>query len=239
MPGHYTYKRWLIISLSIHVAIILLILIANGIYRISARPVFVAGSLGNAEPISVDVVGLPNILKKDIPLVNKEETPEEEPVEKKAEMTLPDAKQTAEKKKSLISKIKDAVTKEDNYLTKIKIIKGLNVQKGSSVGTSTSGTGIGINSDAVPANPYFGTIKEYIRAYWKVPNWIKKDGLNTLVVVRISDDGNIRELNISKSSGNSEFDELALNSVKNAAPFPKPPVSIKELLDNGIILSFP
>jgi len=237
MLGFYSEKRWLIISISIHLTIISILLAGNSIYRFISRPVFISGGIGDGEPINIDVVGMPNILKKDIASLNKDVV--EEKV--KPEMTLLEKTKNSLQKDSLVSKIKDAVQEEQNYLAKIKIIKGLQAQKGVAGGTSmnSTGTGGGESTEAVQANPYFHTIKQYVRNYWKIPNWMKPDGLNALVVVKIADDGNISEASISQSSGNADFDALALNAVKNAAPFPTPPVSVRETLHSGVILSFP
>jgi TolA protein len=242
MLGYYSYKRWFIVSASFHLTIIFAILIGASIYRFMSRPVFISGGIGSAEPINIDVVGLPNVLKKDLPLLNKSVTEEKAP--KKEEMAVLEKKnekeneKVVEKKNNLIAKVKDSVDQEENYLTKIKIIKGLKQQKGAG-GANTTNSGIGVSSDAVQANPYFQTIKEYVKNYWKIPNWINAEGLNTLVTLKISDDGNISDLTISKGSGNPEFDDLALNSVKNAAPFPPPPIAVRETLESGVILSFP
>ena len=243
MPDFYSYKRWFIVSASFHLALILTILLGSSLYRLMSKPVLISGGIGDAQPINIDVVGLPNILKKDLSLVNKETAKEVEEAEnpKKAEMSLPqkDDKKIEEKKSSLIAKVKDSVKQDQSYLTKIKIIKGLKSQKGVSGGTSMSSTGIGVSSDSVHANPYFQTIKEYVRNYWKIPNWLNAEGLNTLLTLKVSGNGEISGLMISKSSGNQEFDDLALNSVKNAAPFPPPPISVREILESGVILSFP
>ncbi len=234
MPGSYSEKRWLVISISIHVTIILFLLVGNTIYRFVSRPVFISGGIGDGEPINIDVVGMPNILKKDLASLNNEEE------KAKPEMTIPEKTKISIKKDSLVSKIKEAVQEEQNYLAKIKIIKGLQAQKGVTGGTSMNSTGSGGgSSESVQANPYFHTVKQYVRNYWKIPNWMKTEGLNVLVMMKIADDGNISEADISQSSGNPDFDALALNAVRNAAPFPTPPVSVRETVHSGIILSFP
>jgi len=228
--------RWLIISISVHATIILFLLVGNMVYRFVSNPVFISGGIGEGEPINIDVVGMPNVLKKDLASLN-EQTKE---VKIKPEMALPSKVKISAKKDSLISKIKDAVQEEQNYLAKIKIIKGLQVQKGVAGGTSMSSTGTGgSGTETVQANPYFHTVKQYVRNYWKVPNWMKPEGLNVIVVVAIEDDGSISEVGISQSSGNADFDALALSAVKSAAPFPTPPVSVRETLRSGVKLSFP
>ena len=61
----------------------------------------------------------------------------------------------------------------------------------------------------------------------------------TLIVMKVNDSGAIYEIEISQSSGNKDFDNIAYNAVKSASPFPTPPVSLKETLQNGVVLSFP
>jgi len=237
----WDYKHWLIASVSLHASLIFMILASHSIYRLIARPLLISTGIGRAEPINIDVVGLPNILKKDLPKLNKEASEEKEPP-KKAEMVLSDkeSKKIAEKKDNLIAKVKDSVEQENNYLAKIKIIKGMQEQKGTADGTSTAADkGTGVDPDAVPSDPYFKTVKEYVRAYWKVPLWSNFEGLNALVLVKIANDGSIIELGVSQSSGNAKFDDLALSSVKNAAPFPAPPATVRNAVESGVILSFP
>ena len=131
---------------------------------------------------------------------------------------------------------------------RFKIIKGIKQSIG--IGKSTDKTakpgigsgassGVGDSTDNMPSNPYFNTIKDVIRSYWKVPGWVNPNGLNTLILVKINSSGNVYEIEITKQSGNPTFDNLAYNAVKNASPFPTPPVSLKDTLQDGVILSFP
>lgn len=243
--------RWFLLSLFLHILIVACLILASVLPGLFYGPVLI-GSFGGPTPITVEVVGLPNVLKKDLAkLQDAQGTSEEESVSK-PEMVLPQKKDKttnkkvedkkitkalAQKKSSALEKIKASVKEQEaSYLAKTKILKGLQTQEGVSGGTSL---GIGISSDAMPSNPYFQTIRDYIRAHWKIPNWIQADNLNTLIVLKINDDGSIKTLEVSKSSGNKDFDELSINSVKNASPFPSPPLSVKDIIERGVILSFP
>jgi protein TonB len=46
---------------------------------------------------------------------------------------------------------------------------------------------------------------------------------STTVVFAIGDNGALRGLRVGRSSGNTRLDQLALATVRNAAPFPPPP----------------
>ena len=48
------------------------------------------------------------------------------------------------------------------------------------------------------------------------------------ILYRISKDGELVKNTIVKSSGNKEFDEIALKAIKSSAPFKKLPESYKE-----------
>ena len=46
---------------------------------------------------------------------------------------------------------------------------------------------------------------------------------STTVVFAIGDNGALRGLRVGRSSGNTRLDQLALATVRNAAPYPPPP----------------
>ncbi|MEI6080488.1 MAG: hypothetical protein WCQ53_07630, partial [bacterium] len=63
MSNYYnTYKNWVYLSVSLHIFIILSFIISS---KVSYNRPIVVG-VGEEGSINVDVVGLPNILKKDI-----------------------------------------------------------------------------------------------------------------------------------------------------------------------------
>lgn len=46
---------------------------------------------------------------------------------------------------------------------------------------------------------------------------------STTVVFAIGDNGALRTVRVGRSSGNTRLDQLALTTVRNAAPYPPPP----------------
>jgi TonB family protein len=233
------YKGCIYISTIIHVVIVSFIILTS--QNFWTKPIVINDSVPSGS-INVDVVGLPNILKKDIHLLQSELNKENEKAKDK--MNLPDTKKIKKARLSAIEKLKKSVAYEKRYLEKIKIIKGL--RKSLDIGQITdvsdkanNGTGVSTDSSDIKSNPYFNTLKDLIRTYWQVPHWMDTEGLNTLVATKIKVDGEISSIDIIKSSGSSDFDNLALNAIRNASPFPAPPIVVREALENGIVFSFP
>lgn len=202
---------------------------------------------GAASSINVDVVGLPNILKKDLATLSQDNIQKEETAEKD-EMVLRDNTKIVKDKTKLVQELKKSIDDKENYLKRIKIIKGLKqnnnsvTSSGKGMGSGTGngdGSGQGTGSGEVVGSPYFTTIKELIRSYWNIPTWMRSEGLNAQITIRIGSNGELNSIELSKPSGDSDFDKLAFQAVKSAAPFTPPPPSIKDLVDNGIVLSFP
>lgn len=76
-------------------------------------------------------------------------------------------------------------------------------------------------------HPYLLLIKKKIRREFALPNIYRyEDNQVPIIFIVINDDGNIRELQIVKSSENVGLDNLVLKSVRDAAPFPHPPREI-------------
>ena len=136
----FNYKKWIALSISAHICALLLFIMGNKIGFLMRHPVVISGN-GVAGSINVDVVGLPNILKKDL---NTQMVSEEE---EKKEMVLPKTS-VKESKKNALQKIKEALSQESSYLKKLKIIKGLKtniggVQAGAGSGSGTRAAGPG------------------------------------------------------------------------------------------------
>ncbi len=230
----YTYKRWLILSALVHVIILTFILFINKASFL--RPVLMMSGDGMGSAINVDVVGLPNVLKKDIASLNE---PAEQ--EDSAEMVLKTRERISENKRSLIQRLKSTLEDKSSYLKKVDVIKGLRKgQAGLGTGNGTGeGSGGNGNSDQLQASPYFHTIKELIRSYWQIPTWLKAEGLHAQITIKIGPDGQLTEIQMTQSSGNPDFDKLAYQAVRNSAPFTPPPLAVKDLVQNGVVLSFP
>ena len=70
----------------------------------------------------------------------------------------------------------------------------------------------------VDFKPYMSELQKKIKKNWKPNRWSKKSKL-TILLFSINKQGELVSCEISKSSGDNEFDKLALKAVRDTAPF--------------------
>jgi len=83
-------------------------------------------------------------------------------------------------------------------------------------------------SDYVTSNDYFEMVRLRIESHKRYPNAAKRRQIEGRVTVRfvIEPDGHISSLKIVKSTRHRALDQAALNAVKDASPFPRPPKNL-------------
>ncbi|MBI5560415.1 MAG: TonB C-terminal domain-containing protein [Deltaproteobacteria bacterium] len=74
---------------------------------------------------------------------------------------------------------------------------------------------------------YYNAIGAKIQSLWVYPGKGGKD-LQTVLNLKLLRSGELKSVNIEKNSGNTLFDESAINAVRKASPFPPLPEEIKE-----------
>ena len=77
---------------------------------------------------------------------------------------------------------------------------------------------------------YAAEIDRLIKGNWSIPKAFSKDmgDLETIVVIRLKSNGELADARLEKPSGFNFFDESTLRAIKKAAPFPAPPLDLKE-----------
>lgn len=109
-------------------------------------------------------------------------------------------------------------------------VKGNEISKGSSL------TGIA----KLDHDDYLGVFENQVRKHWSLPSWLSNMKLNAKVAVYVNEQGVVIKREITKSSGNSVFDERVLRAVDDAAPFPPPPSRLASIfMIDGVVLGFP
>jgi len=101
------------------------------------------------------------------------------------------------------------------------------------------GVSSGINSAMVSL--YADAVGREIASNWNIPPNIPTDGrLMTRVFFRSNENGEIFDLRIEESSGNTSFDEFCLRAIKKASPLktPPPPEILQQTEREGIEVSF-
>ncbi len=243
--------RW---SVFVHGAITLFIILKSLVFP-SEPILFLAPSL------RVDIVGLPDLLKKDLSQVSKkipdlektvtkpitpvapietEAKPDEmvlkptKIVKKKANLEE-DVKDNSRDKKlqsalariRALEKLKDKDERDDDAV----IIRGNQISKG----TSLSGDA----RESVQSG-YPDLVRDALIEFWALPPWLSRQKLAAQIVIRIDPAGSILSSKFLKTSGNPQFDEAILATLRDAQPLPRPPKELAEsLADSGIIVGFP
>lgn len=111
-----------------------------------------------------------------------------------------------------------------------KAIKGNQISNGSQI------TGLA----KIQANEYIGEVEKQIRRNWALPQWLRKKEYQAQVRLRFGDNGEILSVQIAKSSGNSSFDDICVETVQKSAPFPAPPEALAKVFSlEGILVGFP
>ena len=83
-------------------------------------------------------------------------------------------------------------------------------------------------SDRLTSNDYFEMVRLKIESHKRYPNAAKTRQIEGRVTVRfvIESNGRISSLKIVKSTRHRALDQAALNAVKKASPFPRPPKNL-------------
>lgn len=164
------------------------------------------------------------IAKKDLPTDDKKEKAAEKAEDKKREQKL----QSALARIRALEKVKDESDEESDEAV---IIRGNQASKGAS-----------LSGDAKESaqNGYFDIVRDRLVDFWSLPAWLSRQKLSAHVVIRIDPAGNIFATKIIKSSGNIQFDDAILATIRDAQPLPRPPKDLQNSLrDDGITVGFP
>lgn len=219
--------------------------------------VFPGHPLNYIPTLKVDIVDLPDTLKKDLQNPSQERFHQEisevlknaeiQAAKIKAEAAKSDemalkshhkkAENSIEQKNKLalnriksLSRIQDFESNE-KPTAKVKPIKGNFL----SPGTHVSGEA----REAAEAN-YLDILKDRLQENWTLPSWLARQNLSAQVQIQIDARGHLKNLKWIKTSGNSQFDDAVKRAIEISQPFPFPP---KDLLDNvssnGILMGFP
>lgn len=104
-----------------------------------------------------------------------------------------------------------------------------------SQGTSFSGLEIAQMQD------YIGELDERIKSFWELPEYLAANAsLKAKVRLRILPNGSILSLQLVQPSSDPVYNEIVLETVRKAEPFPPPTEKFVSLVgDQGVVLGFP
>lgn len=221
-----------------HVVLALLILIKS--------VVFPGKPLPYIPTLRVDLVGLPDVLKKDLhkETFNKEiaqvlkkaaqkAVPKNEMVIHPKHVTSSDEKSVSSKNLRALERMKSLakIQNLESSHSAPKIIKGNRLSAGKSLSSDAE--------ESSEAN-YLDLLRDRLQDNWTLPAWIARQNLSAQVRVFINAQGHLQKLKFVKFSGNAQFDEAVQEALKNSQPFPVPPEALHHLLlSDGILVGFP
>lgn len=247
------------LSLGLKWSVILHILV---LATFSIKSAFFEENLTPYRPtLRVDVVDLPDVLKKDLSKVRKKEASPapEKPKETKKETKTEEPKKELKKKvppkemvlakKAQKSKKTKAKRKKkmESALERLKALEELDEEENEEIlapdiikgNILSKGTSLAGDAKESPEMSYYDEVLEKIRENWSLPIWLARQDLSAQVLIFIDSDGRIRGSNFKKRSGNSRFDEIVEETL-NKTELPPPPEDFQQQVGReGILLGFP
>ncbi len=214
--------------------------------------------------LRVDLVGLPDILKKDLKPSQKSQFNQDiAQVLKKAERdanriktTKPTPIKELAKKDEMVLKpsLQHDKTVEKRNQKALNRLKALAKIQEFRDKTDTSSVqhilikgnqispGLSLSGDAKEASEahYYDILRDRLLENWTLPPWIGRQNFDAQVQIYINAQGKLQRLKFLKPSGSSQFDNLIKRTIDLSQPFPFPPQELKtSLLTHGILIGFP
>jgi len=162
----------------------------------------------------------------------KEEAKKKLEAKKLAEKQKLDKEKLSQAKKRKAEREKNRALREKRLAEIARKVRS-NVYNGESVNAGGQGFGAaklggnGMGGGTLASAEkvaYANALQQHVKSGWR---WLAaREKLRALVLVEIFPDGRIKSVEISKSSGNRNFDDSVLRAVKKANPVPAAPATI-------------
>lgn len=134
---------------------------------------------------------------------------------------------------SALEKLEESMAVEaaQNQQLKKLMFKGNAIVEGSSL------SGL----DKIEAEDYVGSVESHVRSFWRLPQWLSNlKKMRAKALVKWDTRGVPVLIQIIESSGNDEFDEVVMQTLQNAVPYPAPPDRFALLMRRqGVVFGFP
>ncbi|MEK6705315.1 MAG: TonB family protein [Bdellovibrionota bacterium] len=243
--GGLDYKNGFALSLIIHGVLFTAVVVKSLVFP-GKMPTYIPS-------LRVDIVGLPDILKKDLKNISQIPAPPAETADKAA--VKRDAISPTEKDEMVLkpkqTKQNDRQQKLKGALARIRALEKISSMvngKHSSAPTSglikgnaiSKGTSLSGEAKESAEASYFDHIKERLQENWTLPVWLARQNFSAQVKIYIDSRGRIRSFRFIKPSGNQQFDNAVNQTIQESQPYPVPPGDLAgSLLIDGILIGFP
>lgn len=125
------------------------------------------------------------------------------------------------------------------YGEKVNDLKEL-VLAGNKLNVGTALRGEGSTVDMTAYQVYASRLPDIVRPHWSLPSFLMNKNLKARVRVWLAMSGEVTRAEIYQSSGDSEYDQRAIEAIKSSSPFPRLSEEVGRRGVNGnIILGFP
>ena len=91
------------------------------------------------------------------------------------------------------------------------------------------------NAQQIVINAYLIEIIERVKRNWNLPKYLTDQSFRAELEIRINAQGKVTEKKIITSSQNEIVDGKVLKAIELSEPFPPPPESVKQLIEDGIV----
>jgi len=136
------------------------------------------------------------------------------------------------KKKMAIDKIKEEIVQKERQDLSQRVTQ----YKGNMITPGTELRGVA----KLQYDDFLGSIDRHVKRFWSLPEWLARGDFKAKVKVFIDSRGLLTGSELVSSSGNSSYDEIVMETVKKAVPFPAPPEKFRDKLSvDGMVLGFP
>lgn len=114
------------------------------------------------------------------------------------------------------------------------VLSGNKLNKGSAM------YGDGSATEMTAFQAYASRLPDLVRPHWKLPSYLMDKNVKARIRVWLNMSGEVTRVTVYQSSGDSDYDQRAVDAVKAAAPFPALKDEFgKRALNGDILLGFP
>ncbi len=209
--------------------------------------------------LRVDLVGLPDILKKDLSqlpknadLADQLKKAEEQAKQVKPEPIVPPKPVEKADKDEMLIKPKKAAEESDaarkkrlnNALARIKSLDKIASLEDKEKSTApplkgnmiSKGSSLDGEAKEGAGTQYLDNLRARLQENWALPVWLSRQNLSAQVEIFIDSRGRLQSYRFLRLSGNPQFDEAVKRTLTQSQPYPEPPT---EMIAAGIVVGFP
>ena len=246
-----TFNRYLGIAFGLHILVFLGFYLMQAVLNLNildfSKPPQKIDLIKSA--VRVDIVGMPKDTLKELENTNLDQTTKEEEVPTKAvKVENPEQTEFKEKAKKVdLNSLLSDYSSKDVEKKKKKNKKNVNqkalrnlVLEGNKASTGNSVKGDVLDKKNQEFISYVQSLPDQIRPYWKLPSYLADQNLQCRIKIYISKTGQVLRVEVIEPSGQSEYDQKALQAIKKASPLRPPPSTILTRVSSGAVgLGFP